>query len=252
MDNDQVNRLYHGEIMSEQAQQRCRERIEWTVARATGPKVLDVGCSQGITCILLGRKGLTCLGVDIAEPQIKFAQEELSKEDPATQKRVRFELTDAREVSGGPFDTIILGEVLEHDENPTELLSAVKKLLGPDGEVIITVPYGYQPSEDHKRFFYLANFHALISEHFHINEMNLLNRNITCMASLSPSKGKFVFDMECLGKVEDLADQTERELYRVKSRLRKISASSNKNSPPKTRKQGLLAKLARRFSQAGK
>ena len=224
MDDDKINELYYGQIMSEQAQRRCRERISWITERAAGSRVLDVGCSQGITSILLGRQGYTCLGVDIAPPQIQYANNELSKEQPETQQRVSFRLTDVRQIQGLTFDTVILGEVLEHDEDPASLFETVRGLLSSEGRVLITVPYGNQPSMDHKRSFYLGNLHDLISSHFYVNELRLLNRNIVCTASSVRTANDFKFDQACAREVERVMREIEEESQRLKARLKVVTA----------------------------
>ncbi|MDY6786497.1 MAG: methyltransferase domain-containing protein [candidate division WOR-3 bacterium] len=42
------------------------------------------------------------------------------------------------------FDTIILSQVLEHLEHPVAALTEIKRILTPEGSVIITVPYNEQ------------------------------------------------------------------------------------------------------------
>ncbi len=239
MDDDQVTRLYRGEIMTPGAQRRCRERIAWITERASGPRVLDVGCSQGVVSILLARRGLECLGVDIAEPQIRFARRALADESPAVRKRIRFELADVRRVDCGPFDTIILGEVLEHDDDPEELLAVVKDLVRPEGNVIITVPYGHQPSVDHKRSYYLADFHDLVRKPFRIRELGLLNRNIVCLASPGDPEPRPALGKRHVAQVERIVAELEQEVQRIKGRL--------KAAAEPVQKPGGAAQLARRL-----
>ena len=62
---DRVGEVYKGEIFSEEAQQMCRERVDWICSNAQGARVLDLGCSQGIVSLLLAQKGYSVVGVDI-------------------------------------------------------------------------------------------------------------------------------------------------------------------------------------------
>jgi 2-polyprenyl-6-hydroxyphenyl methylase/3-demethylubiquinone-9 3-methyltransferase len=239
MDDDQITRLYRGEIMTPEAQRRCRERIAWITQRASGPRVLDVGCSQGIVSILLARRGLECLAVDIAEPQIRYARQALADEPPAVRERIRFELTDVRRIDCGPFDTAILGEVLEHDDNPEKLLAVVKDLVRPEGKVIITVPYGHQPSADHKRSYYLAGFHDVVRQQFQIRELGLLNRNIVCLASPEGAAETLVLDEGHVAQVERIVAELEQEVERIKGRLKAAARP--------TQKPGGAAQLGRKL-----
>jgi 2-polyprenyl-3-methyl-5-hydroxy-6-metoxy-1,4-benzoquinol methylase len=45
-----------------------------------------------------------------------------------------------QELDGTLFDCIILSEVLQHLENPLDILERTVRLLGPDGEILISVP----------------------------------------------------------------------------------------------------------------
>ena len=39
-----------------------------------------------------------------------------------------------------PFDTILMLDVLEHVPNPEQMLGSAKRVLAPDGRIVITVP----------------------------------------------------------------------------------------------------------------
>src|SRR6266567_5380979 len=99
MNDDRINEHYFGDL-SDPMVQRCRERIHWICKQATGQKVLDIGCSQGIVSLILGREGFECTGVDIEPGSLDFARKQLKKEDEIVRKRVKFRLADA---SGLPF-----------------------------------------------------------------------------------------------------------------------------------------------------
>ncbi len=70
MNDDRISEVYRGEIWAEPAQDRARRRINWMCSSAIGDKVLDIGTSQGIAAILLGREGFTVTGVDIQPDRI--------------------------------------------------------------------------------------------------------------------------------------------------------------------------------------
>ncbi|UOK57815.1 hypothetical protein MGI18_26475 [Bacillus sp. OVS6] len=53
---DRVNEAYYGALGTDFSK-KTRERINWIVTHVLGSKVLDIGCSQGINAILLGREG---------------------------------------------------------------------------------------------------------------------------------------------------------------------------------------------------
>ena len=133
------------------------------VDQARGPRILDVGCSEGVLEILLARKGFNVTGVDINAEALAFARDLLAREPEEVRSRVRFvhgDLAQAR-LLDDRFDTLVMGEILEHLEDPQTLLNRSLDLIRPDGRVIITTPFGYHPDEDHRQTFCLSDFIAL-------------------------------------------------------------------------------------------
>ena len=63
--HDRITEAYFGQ-MGDELGRSSRERIHWICSHATGARVLDVGCSQGISANLLGREGKIVTGVDVA------------------------------------------------------------------------------------------------------------------------------------------------------------------------------------------
>ena len=59
-----------------------------------GKNILDIGCSQGITSITLGKIGKTVLGIDISEKAITDAKRQLNKENKSVKQKVKFLCTD--------------------------------------------------------------------------------------------------------------------------------------------------------------
>ena len=140
-----------------------RQRIDWMVDQARGSRILDVGCSEGVLEILLAREGFNVTGVDINAEALAFARDLLAQEPEEVRARVRFlhgDLAQAR-LLDDRFDTLVMGELLEHLEDPQTLLNRSLDLVRPDGRVIITTPFGYHPDEDHRQTFCLSDFIAL-------------------------------------------------------------------------------------------
>ena len=96
-------------------------------------KILELGPEEGI---MTERLAKISTDLTIVEGAKKFA-ENISKKFPeAKVHNCLFEEFTTTE----KFDTIILGHVLEHVENPVETLKHVKNYLTPDGIVFAAVP----------------------------------------------------------------------------------------------------------------
>ena len=160
---DRVAQVYCGIIQWGDSGEILRQRIDWMVDQARGPRILDLGCSEGVLEILLARKGFNVTGVDINAEALAFARDLLAREPEEVRSRVRFvhgDLAQAR-LLDDRFDTLVMGEILEHLEDPQTLLNRSLDLIRPDGRVIITTPFGYHPDEDHRQTFCISDFIAL-------------------------------------------------------------------------------------------
>lgn len=92
-------------------------------------KILDIGCGSGKVLDSLDALGFkNLLGID---PYIK--------ENFVTSSGVRILKCDAKDVVG-KFDTIMLHHSMEHHPNQKEIVSDLKRLLEPDGVIIIRIP----------------------------------------------------------------------------------------------------------------
>lgn len=105
---------------------RIRETERLIVDHARG-SVLDVGCGHMPFRTLLLRHAESYDGLDL-EPRVEG---------------VRY-VTDAATMSGvppGAFDTVLCSEVLEHVDNPDQVLAAIANVLRPGGKLLATVPH---------------------------------------------------------------------------------------------------------------
>ena len=175
--HDRVAEAYFGRL-GERFMRETQQRIHWVCANARGARVLDVGCSQGITAILLGREGKRVVGLDEAARSIEQAQGYLSQESDRVRANVHFIqgdfLTEAFE--SAEFDTIIIAEVLEHLLQPEAFIEAAARLLPTDGRLIVTVPFGINDFIDHKRTYYLLEPYRLVSSFFEVVDVAILGK----------------------------------------------------------------------------
>ncbi len=106
-------------------------------------RVLDVGCGNGIMSLNLGREGFNVTGIDVSEKAIAKAKAKNSYPN------VHFECLSAEALmaQNDSYEFIICSEVLEHLENPADLLSKIRRMLKDDGKLIVTVPNGKGPRE---------------------------------------------------------------------------------------------------------
>lgn len=187
--HDRITEAYFGKFGDEFARS-TRERIHWICAHASGARVLDVGCSQGIADILLGREGKEVVGIDVASRSIEEARLFLSKESSRVQENVTFINGDflTADLNGDRFNTVIMSEVLEHLVQPEVFVTAAADRLVDGGRLIVTVPFGVNDWPDHKQTFYLQGPWRLVSEHFAVEQVRLFGKWIGLVAQKRSAK----------------------------------------------------------------
>jgi SAM-dependent methyltransferase len=161
VNDDRVSEAYLGEhgFAARLSHKTTRARVDWMVSEVRG-RTLDIGSSQGIVSLLLGRAGHDVTGVEVEEPAIAYARAALAKEPADVQRRVQFLHADiyGDVLAGKRFETVVLGEILEHHGAPRALWLRAAELVAPDGRIVGTTPFGLHPHPDHKITFYLRSF----------------------------------------------------------------------------------------------
>ncbi len=99
--------------------------------------ILDVGCAQGTLALLLAESGHKVCAVDLRSEFLQYATS-------------RYEKGDIEFVEGNIldihlprlFDLIYANQIIEHIVYPTELITKLKRLLKPQGRLVVTTPNG--------------------------------------------------------------------------------------------------------------
>jgi SAM-dependent methyltransferase len=86
------------------------------------PRVIDIGCGHGRVCRQVATYADTVLGIDISPEHIHAA---LGTPHP---RNVSFRVGDARELPRQASDVALLIHVLEHLEDPVQILSAIAEI----------------------------------------------------------------------------------------------------------------------------
>jgi len=98
-------------------------------------KVFDMGCATGYLAEALSARGCIITGLEMDKAASETASEFCRKiitgdaDDP-----------DVLIKAGKDFDVIICADILEHLSDPWGVLQTLRKMLAPDGEVIVSVP----------------------------------------------------------------------------------------------------------------
>lgn len=111
------------------------EVIYKILKRAKSQRVLDVGCGLGKVTVHLSKKGLDVSGIDVSSRLISLAREKAAK----NKVKVYFEVSRLEEFDPKEkFDAVLFAGVLEHIEDDVGMMREAKRLLKPDGKIVIT------------------------------------------------------------------------------------------------------------------
>ncbi|MDV4152002.1 methyltransferase domain-containing protein [Clostridium sp. AL.422] len=228
---DKINKAFSGE-MGEAFKDKTRQRIFWMMSKVQGENVLDIGCSQGITSILLGREGKKVIGIDALSESIEFANEELMSEEPEVRENVKFISANivTTDLEFNKFDTIIMGEILEHLSNCDDLLKKAWELGKAKSRCIITVPFGINDYFDHKKTYYYGNLLKDINPYYEIVEKNFWGKwlgLVLVRRDIIEKNNELLIPIQDLLKQEENIFNIERELIDKAREVNKLLEHKN-------------------------
>jgi SAM-dependent methyltransferase len=104
--------------------------------------VLEIGVGTGfhLDLILDGRSNISYTGLDISEYAINFAKTFAFGSSGENQQAqfIQSNVSDGIPVANNSIDAIVMGEVLEHIDDPAAVLRDMRRALKPDGSAFIT------------------------------------------------------------------------------------------------------------------
>jgi 2-polyprenyl-3-methyl-5-hydroxy-6-metoxy-1,4-benzoquinol methylase len=123
--------------------------------------VLDYGCGMAEFLSYLNEQkpNVKRYGIDIS----KFALEKATARDPELQGRLTNNIaglpSDAKE---GYFNVVTCQHVLEHVDEPEEFVDMLRKLVAPNGKLILVVPVNDKDWIEHQRIWYIEDIIELL------------------------------------------------------------------------------------------
>ena len=244
--HDRIAEAYAGSL-GERFMLRQRERIDWICAQAGLGRILDVGCSQGTCPLLLGRAGAEVTGVDIDPEAIRYAVDHLLEEPIEVQARVRYLCADflKTELPEGHYDAVVMTEFLEHLEEPLPFLEKGVRLLRDGGRMVVTVPFGINAFQDHKRTYYLAELYGQLSQYLTVTDVVFFDGWIGYLCSKNAAEAKAVpADLQLIAREEEA-------FFRMEQQLReRLDRYKERNEVQTARVQKLSGRLEEKTAQA--
>lgn len=98
-----------------------------------GGKLLDIGCGYGFFLSKMKAMGWQTYGIDVSETAVSYASGNGFDVSLGTLDNIRYE--------NNSFDVVTMFYVLEHLPNPLNALKEVRRILKPNGLLLLRVPH---------------------------------------------------------------------------------------------------------------
>lgn len=173
-----------------------------------GDKILEIGSGRGWFSLKMAKKGFDITAVDLSQKNLDLIQEKSSRIKTKYGSAEKLPFIEER------FDWIVMNEVLEHLENPKEVLSHISNFLTPQGKIFISVPYQENivqelcihchkmtPHSAHLHSFTMKSLERLATNNdlFIVNSFTYLNKIFTKTGLISVVK----LMPNCLFEIKD-------------------------------------------------
>jgi len=145
-------------------------RYHFAAPLVAGLEVLDVACGEGYGSALLATRAASVIGADIAQTAVDYARTRY-----AALANLRFRQADcsALPFADATFDAVVSFETIEHILVQEPFLDEIRRVLRPDGLLILSCPNKAEYSdrrgvtnEFHVRELYRDELAALIAPRF--------------------------------------------------------------------------------------
>ncbi|MGH7246141.1 MAG: class I SAM-dependent methyltransferase [Candidatus Levyibacteriota bacterium] len=132
----------------------------------TPRKILDVGCASGWFLSNIAKKypKAKCFGIDIYKEAVLYGKKRYPK--------MSFRQADGHRIpfANNSFDLVICTEVLEHVENPNQMLLEIKRVLSEKGVAIIELDSASILFTT--VWFLWTKIHGKVWKHAHLHSFN--------------------------------------------------------------------------------
>lgn len=156
-----------------------------------GKEVLDIACGEGYGSHYLAQQAASVVGVDVDAKTVEHAQATYSH--PGLSYRQGD--CAAIPLEDNSVDVVVSFETIEHHDQHDAMMAEIKRVLRPDGLLIISSPdkheYSEKPGYDnpyHVKELYKEEFEQLLSKHF--EHSTLLGQRVVYGSAMWDTRNK--------------------------------------------------------------
>ena len=131
-------------------------------------KVADIGCGHGISSAILSKYAASIDGFDIDKKAIGYAKNLKRKFKLNNTNFYWYDLYNTKRPSNS-YDVAMLGDVIEHVDNPFLLLTETRRILNKNGILLLSTPNGMIANGDFRKFH--SRYHIMEYTPVELNDM---------------------------------------------------------------------------------
>ena len=153
--------------------------------------VLDIACGEGYGSAMLAQLAKKVYGVDISKEIIEHAQAKYKKDN------LQFKVGSCEEIplKDSSVDIVVSFETIEHHNQHKAMIQEIKRVLKPDGILIISSPDKHEYSDVpggknpyHVKELYYDEFRSLLETYF--CNVNIYGQRVIFGSGIFPEKGQ--------------------------------------------------------------
>ena len=103
--------------------------------------VLDVGCANGVHTLAAARRARRVFGMDAEVPQLRIAAAAARRRGLDNVRLLAWDVTRAFPFPSSTFDAVLFLDVIEHLEPRVAVLREIRRVLTPDGRLLLSAPH---------------------------------------------------------------------------------------------------------------
>ncbi|MBK9221077.1 MAG: methyltransferase domain-containing protein [Saprospiraceae bacterium] len=117
-------------------------------------RILEIGCAEAGVLKAFVEEHLFCFGIDLSPSRIETAKQ--FQQEAFDLGKIKFLSKNVYDIEllkdlGGPFDIIVLKDVIEHIPNQERFIPVLKQFLKPDGLIFFGFPPWQMPFGGHQQ-----------------------------------------------------------------------------------------------------
>jgi uncharacterized protein (TIRG00374 family) len=142
IDGDIDERSYHSDLFVQRYFQQRRTRVIMKhLEIRRGDVFLDIGCGSGVQMAVFAGAGYAlAIGIDLSRNALSYARR---RGLPNTEYIIA--VAEHLPIRSGAVQKILCAEVIEHVDQPGDLVQEMRRVLGKGGEVVLTTPNENSP-----------------------------------------------------------------------------------------------------------